>query len=246
MPTHSVTGDRPVYEQIADDLRAAIGAGTLGPGSRLPSESNLANTYGVQRLTVRKGIRVLVGEGLVTSLPKKGTFVRRVEEMAWNLRARDPWQDAVDHGCPGEQQISVQTVPAETRLLGIALVDLLDIGQDDFAVCRSRVRRVRGDKVELADTYYPYGLVKETSVMRPHDIPSGVSEIFERLGYQALGTSSDICSRQPSRDEADRLGLPPSTPVMELMRRHHFGPGERCLIVHHSIFAGGPGRKFII
>lgn len=33
--------DRPVYKQIADQLRAAIDAGQLQPGDNLPSESYL-------------------------------------------------------------------------------------------------------------------------------------------------------------------------------------------------------------
>jgi GntR family transcriptional regulator len=35
------TGDRAVYTQIADRLRAAITNGVLGPGEQLPSEHEL-------------------------------------------------------------------------------------------------------------------------------------------------------------------------------------------------------------
>ena len=43
-----------LYRTVADDLRAAIGAGEYPPGTRLPSESDLAERYSVSRGTVRR------------------------------------------------------------------------------------------------------------------------------------------------------------------------------------------------
>jgi hypothetical protein len=51
------TSDRPVYRQIADQLRAAIEAGELGPWDRLPSESELMRRYRVAQGTVRYAAR---------------------------------------------------------------------------------------------------------------------------------------------------------------------------------------------
>ena len=47
------TSDRPVYRQIADQLRQAIRDGRYGEGDALPSETALAETYGVTRMTAR-------------------------------------------------------------------------------------------------------------------------------------------------------------------------------------------------
>lgn len=44
-------GARPLWQQVADDLRADIRAGRLPRGARLPSESELAELYGVSRVT---------------------------------------------------------------------------------------------------------------------------------------------------------------------------------------------------
>src|SRR5947208_2079570 len=75
VPSH-VPSSRPIYLHIADDLRADIITGQFVPGDRLPSENELAERYGVQNLTVRKGLHVLVREGLIVSRPKRGYFVR--------------------------------------------------------------------------------------------------------------------------------------------------------------------------
>jgi GntR family transcriptional regulator len=65
----------PVYEQVAAILRGKITSGELGHLDRLPSETTLVQTYEVGRDTVRHAVAVLRDEGLVFTVPHRGTFV---------------------------------------------------------------------------------------------------------------------------------------------------------------------------
>lgn len=65
----------PLYQQLAGILRARIKAGEWNEDTPLPSESYLVQQYGLSRVTVRKAIEVLRQEGLVITLPQRGTFV---------------------------------------------------------------------------------------------------------------------------------------------------------------------------
>jgi DNA-binding GntR family transcriptional regulator len=66
---------RPVllYEQVAADLRADITSGRIT--GRLPGEFELAEQYGVSRVTVRTAVEVLMAEGLLVRLRGRGTYV---------------------------------------------------------------------------------------------------------------------------------------------------------------------------
>jgi len=66
----------PLYQQLADILRARIASGELTKDEPLPSESYLQQEHGVSRVTVRKAIDVLRREGLVVTLPQRGTYVK--------------------------------------------------------------------------------------------------------------------------------------------------------------------------
>ena len=68
-----------VWEQVAQDLAQEIATGALPPGSRLPSEAELAVIYGVARMTVRRAISSLVEAGKVTRLHGRGTFVAQAD-----------------------------------------------------------------------------------------------------------------------------------------------------------------------
>ena len=66
----------PLYHQLAEIILAKIRSGELPPGSRIPSESVLATTYGIGRPTVRQAIDVLVRRRFLTRRRGSGTYVR--------------------------------------------------------------------------------------------------------------------------------------------------------------------------
>ncbi len=64
------------WAAVAADLRTAIDAGRHAPGSRLPSERALSEHFGVSRVTMRRAIAELEGEGLLRVARGSGAYVR--------------------------------------------------------------------------------------------------------------------------------------------------------------------------
>ncbi len=65
-PQFSVIERTPTYRLVYNAIEAEILSGRLGVGDRLPSETTLAEQLGVNRSTVREGIRLLEENGLVS------------------------------------------------------------------------------------------------------------------------------------------------------------------------------------
>src|SRR3954464_6047720 len=65
------------FEETVDRLGTAIRLGILAPGSRLPSERDLAEQLAISRSTLRQAITALVESGHLTSVRGRtgGTFV---------------------------------------------------------------------------------------------------------------------------------------------------------------------------
>jgi GntR family transcriptional regulator/MocR family aminotransferase len=68
-----VHGDVPLYRQISEHIRTAIGVGQLRPGDRLPSTRDLAAQFGAARGTVDAAYAILSGEGYLVSCGAGGT-----------------------------------------------------------------------------------------------------------------------------------------------------------------------------
>jgi DNA-binding GntR family transcriptional regulator len=69
-----------VYAQVVHHIAEQIRTGRLPAGARLPAERDLAEQYGVAVNTVRRAVRDLREQGLVITVPVKGTFVRESPE----------------------------------------------------------------------------------------------------------------------------------------------------------------------
>lgn len=64
------------YREIKADILAKITRGDWRPGALIPSEWELAESYGAARATVNRAMRELAAEGLIERKRKSGTRVR--------------------------------------------------------------------------------------------------------------------------------------------------------------------------
>jgi GntR family transcriptional regulator len=67
----------PPYRQIAEIIRRRIGAGEYRPDTRIPTESEIVGEFEVARSTTRRAVAVLRDEGLVYTVPNRGSYVAR-------------------------------------------------------------------------------------------------------------------------------------------------------------------------
>lgn len=70
------TSPLPLYKQLEDSIVRAIGEGELKTGDKLPTEDELAESYGLSRPVVRQAYGALVGARLVSRERGRGSFVR--------------------------------------------------------------------------------------------------------------------------------------------------------------------------
>src|SRR3954447_4391690 len=118
------------FRQIAAHLREAIRRGELGPGDKLPSETELINHYGVARMTVRQALSELRAEGLVVPEHGRGVFVR----------ARPPVRRlASDRFARRHRQAGKAAFLAEAEGLGKPTVDEIQVSE---GVSPDRVREL--------------------------------------------------------------------------------------------------------
>ena len=70
------SGDAPIYQQIRDQVVAAIASGELRPGERLPTIRALAEECGINMMTASKAYQLLKAEGYITTGRRDGAVVR--------------------------------------------------------------------------------------------------------------------------------------------------------------------------
>ncbi len=83
-----------LWRQVADSIERGIADGRFAAGERLPGETEIAETYRVNRHTVRRALAALAERGLVRAERGSGTYVE-AQRLAYPLRARTRFSEIV-------------------------------------------------------------------------------------------------------------------------------------------------------
>ena len=120
---------QPLYYRILLDLREKIERGKLTPGTRLPSEKELMEEYGVSRVTIRHVLKELCDLGVTEHRGKRGHFVATLRDKTRFNPNRSLFNQTLSTGrTPSSKIISMSTIEASTNkaaLFGIKKGDPL-------------------------------------------------------------------------------------------------------------------------
>jgi len=150
-------------EQTAEQIRGLIVGGRLAPGSRLPTEPQLAGSMGVSRGTVRSALHQLCREGLLWQRQGKGTFVSQKPLLENRLDINAGITDLIRaKGCvPGCRDMRIATVAADeyvSQQLGV------DQGADLVEI--RRVRTANDKAVAASIDWFPAAMLERA----PHGL----------------------------------------------------------------------------
>jgi GntR family phosphonate transport system transcriptional regulator len=106
-----------LWRQVADGIERAIASGSFAAGEKLPAEIEIAETYRVNRHTVRRALATLAERGLVRAERGSGTYVE-AQRIAYPLRSRTRFSEIVGAGGrePRGQLIGASEEPATRDL----------------------------------------------------------------------------------------------------------------------------------
>src|SRR5436190_3749626 len=86
-----------LWRQVADGIERGIADGRFAAGEKLPGEMEIAETYRVNRHTVRRALATLAERGLVRAERGSGTYVE-ARRLAYPLRSRTRFSEIVGAG----------------------------------------------------------------------------------------------------------------------------------------------------
>jgi GntR family transcriptional regulator, phosphonate transport system regulatory protein len=106
-----------LWRQVADGIERGIAEGRYAAGERLPGETEIAETYRVNRHTVRRALAALAERGLVRAERGSGTYVE-APRLAYPLRSRTRFSEIVGAGGrePRGQFIEAAEEPATREI----------------------------------------------------------------------------------------------------------------------------------
>jgi len=169
------------FEETVDRLGTAIRLGILAPGSRLPSERELADQLAISRSTLRQAITALVESGHLTSVRGRsgGTFVVPEPPLAEGSAGPlpDDWRQVLD------LRFAIET--------GVVVLAAERAGDEPLEIMRDAIARMEAasefDEYRRADVRFHIALAQATGVPRlvalMTEVQSEVSELIAHIAH---------------------------------------------------------------
>lgn len=189
----------PLYIQIEEELRERIRSGALRPLDRVPSEAELSEGFGVSRMTARKSLDRLVGDGLLFRKAGKGTFVA-AGKIAHSASTRMSFSAAMD-ALGLDHSTTVLEAGLGPAPPGIATALREPAGASVVFV--RRLRSVGGEPAAIHLSYLPPWL----GDILDADLTGSLSEAMTRLGAQVAETQDTIEAVSATGEDARLLGV---------------------------------------
>lgn len=234
----------PSYYQIKRALLRRIESGEWTPGTRMPTEQELQEQFGVSRGTVRRALDELVFEGRIRRRSGKGTFVRELPAPVQTQRIMPFSEQVRQLGLrPSTQVLSAEMIPANQ--VEDTVRRSFGLGPEDAVI---RIRRLHlGDGQPLS---------LQTVYLLPELCPGILEQDLSRLsplyaGYGRTIHHADELIRVTACDgeEARLLNGQPGMPVVSRLRLSYLADGRPFEVLYaldradrfelrHRLYAG--------
>lgn len=211
----------PLYQQIADDLRKAIGNDAYHVGGKIPTEPELSKLYGVSRITVRKAVEVLVEQGFLVKCQGKGTFVRKAQPALMVCDDRSVEVSGFTSSCkangltPGAHVLRCERLPVpedEFEFFG-------DDGVEGLLAI-DRIRTADGEPIMIEANLFPYKGLEFLASANLEDA-SLFALIEEGTGRRAQRNSAQTLNITLADERLSRiLRVPVGEPLFYLVGRY--------------------------
>ena len=214
----------PLYRQLLDIFKEKVTDGEWPPESRIPTETQLMETYGVGRSTVRNAVLELVRSGFFFRKQGKGTFVAKPKLEADFTREFFPASLGTEHVV-----LKVSVMDPDRTLRG-----MLELAEGRKVTELLRLRCIADEPAALEKSYFGYDFCPEMTSTR---FTGKVADWLENRGIVIARTRTYLEAGMIGRYEGEILRIRQGMPAL-LFTRIVYDAGQRPVAVMKSILRG--------
>lgn len=203
----------PIYYQLAKFFEKQIRERNLLPGEALPTETEIANHFGISRMTVRRAIAELVAAGLVYAQKGKGTFVAmpKLDNIVFDLN--NFYEEIKQKGMELQSKLLEAKIVRSDELLSKRLGIPLNTRCLYFRI----VVTVNGEPLAYERKYTVYTKQKPILETELKD-PSLSSLAAAHSDSLPVGSKKVLMVSKTTEEESLILGVPRGTPVFVMIQ----------------------------
>jgi GntR family transcriptional regulator len=200
----------PLWIQAADLIRGEIDSGVLKRGARLTPERELCEQLGISRVTLRRALRQLVDEGVLSASHGRGWYITQgtAPKKEWPNRLESFSETAARMGLRTRSTV----VRAESSPATLDEAETLSIAPGTILFRLERVRYLEGVPTALDLTRIPLNLVPK--IERIDFATRSLYSTLTDAGIEPARADSTIEAGRADERAAELLQIPAGDPLL--------------------------------
>lgn len=206
----------PAHELIFNEIKMQIDKSVYKVGERIPSESDLAQQFGVSRMTVRHALGRLSSADVLTRLPGVGTFVKPPSGNVVKRKVGRLGSFSDEIGYSGVHVLSEVKVQ-EVALADDQVQENLQLRKSQQVVHLIRVRIVEGVKAAVQESWLPFNLTSELAHISLEN-RSLYAVLKDICGIELLWAEQVVSASVSDEELGKLMDIPIGTPLLNITR----------------------------
>jgi GntR family transcriptional repressor for pyruvate dehydrogenase complex len=210
------------FERVSSRIKDAIVDGTLKPGERLPSETELATRFAVSRQTIREALRTLEQAGFLAT-PKKGAMGGTTVQNTIAQAIGSLFMDALRMETVSIDEVNL----ARKAIEGIIVAFAIENAQDEDI-------RLLQDNLAEGAAAIDEGRMSTDSDLEFHRLVARASgnQVLEVVADAILAFMRGILTRNPPTLLMSRCAIECHGQFLEAMKQKDVGLGRKIMLEH--------------
>lgn len=230
--TELATNEKPLFRQIIDSINSGIESGVYARGDAIPSEPELCRLFDTTRMTVRRAIDQLVGEGRLFRIQGKGTFVTTLE-VDKTYQKHGFSSNMLSLGLhPSSQVIFIGECEANAMIR-----KHLDLAPDESVFCLKRIRYVDLEPIAIERVWIS---LQRYPLLLQHDFAQeSLYDVLRREYGVEIGYSKQRINAITIEGEDAQLLFQQKKGVALRIRNVDYAKGMKPIAASDSVYHGG-------
>lgn len=198
----------PAYFQLKNIILKRIQSGEYAPGSLIPSERDLGESFGISRMTVRQALNQLVLAGVLNREKGRGTFVSKSKLEQKNIMS---FSEAVRQKglVPSAKVLHFDRAEAEADI-----AEALGLKGGEQVYVLKRLRLASQVPIGIEEDFIP---VRYCPGLEKFDLTSSLYRLIkEEYSYSVHYVDNVVEASRPSKEERESLDLSAGIPVIRI------------------------------
>ena len=225
----------PLFHQICVVLRDQVISGSLQPGSKLPSESEICAEFKVSRITAKRALDELAKEGLVTRARGRGTIVAERSETVPFVSTVEGWLENISRMADTTE---VQLLEFDCRPAPAHVATRLELTPGDEIQHSIRVRSHNGKPLSYLETWVPGVIGRSYTASDLGKTP--LLHLLEQNNLEIDSAQQRITATLAPPSIAKALGVQIGTALLDVRRVVRVRSGQAveyvCILYRPDLF----------